>query len=104
MDTNKQPETTTGPDTWVRYEVQSSNLGSAQYCAARATLRIGFKSGAHYDYFAVSADDVDQFIGATSQGVWLNKHLKDETRYPCRKVENPVTDAAWPAIVEETTG
>lgn len=76
-------------DAWIPVPLPpSTNIATARYCRAVATVRVTFKNGGVYDYFAVHPDIVDEWSESDSPGVFLNQVLKNDAVYPCRKVES----------------
>lgn len=46
-----------------------------------ATLKLVFRNGAIYHYFAVPPPVVDGLIAATSKGAYFNRHVRNHFRY-----------------------
>lgn len=59
--------------TWKR--LQSSNIDSAAHDPDANELHVKFKSGAHYVYSEVGADEADDFFGAPSHGKHHNSEI-----------------------------
>ena len=65
----------------------SSSIEAAGYDARQRTLRLRYAGGGTYDYFAVPASVVEEFIAAPSKGQFVNWRIKPNYRY--RKVRGP---------------
>jgi KTSC domain len=66
--------------------VDSSLIRSVTY-GTDATLTVRFHSGTVYRYFTVPRTVLDQFLTATSKGVYFNRHIRE--RFPCQRVDYP---------------
>lgn len=69
-----------------RTSVVSSNLKSVGYDVYMAVLEIEFLSGGIYQYFNVPDFVYHELINATSKGKFFAHNIKNNKRYPCRKV------------------
>lgn len=63
----------------------SSNIEGARYMAARAMLRVTFKSGKTYEYFGVEDTLVEAWQQADSPGKFFTEHIRNPEQYPYRE-------------------
>jgi len=59
-----------------RTPVTSSNIRSIGYDSSSAILEVEFTSGDVYQYFDVSENLYQQFFDTSSQGQFLNDHIR----------------------------
>jgi len=64
-----------------RFPVNSSNVASAGYDNATATLEVEFNNGHIYQYFDVPGQVYEEFRQAPSPGQFLNSSIKGAYRY-----------------------
>ena len=64
-----------------RIPVSSNNIAEIGYDAATRTLEILFRNGGLYQYFDVPAQEHQALMNASSQGQYLNAHIKGTFRY-----------------------
>jgi len=65
-----------------RERVISSNIFSVGYDENSETLEIEFHDGSIYEYYGVPKSLYESFIGSSSLGSFLHRHLKS---YPYQK-------------------
>ena len=63
--------------------VDSSLIRSVTY-GTDATLTVRFHGGTVYRYFTVPRSVLEQFLTATSKGIYFNRHIRE--RFPCQRV------------------
>lgn len=68
----------------MREPVASSNIASAGYDAPSETLEVEFQNGTVYQFYNISQELYDQFIGASSKGQFFNIYIKNA--YPYSRV------------------
>lgn len=56
--------------------VSSSNLAAIGYDYDTATLRVEFIKSGLYEYYGVSTDVYDGFLGASSKGTYFDQFIK----------------------------
>lgn len=59
-----------------RQPVVSSNLDSVGYDPGSSTLEVEFKNGSIYQYHGVPQSLYSGLMAASSQGTYLNQHVK----------------------------
>lgn len=64
-----------------RKSVESSNLASVGYDAAKQILEIGFNHGGVYQYFDVSQEVYDELMDADSHGRYFVHNIKNDYEY-----------------------
>ena len=64
-----------------RTSVNSSNIQSIGYDSQSSILEVEFTSGDIYQYFNVPDYLYQQFLGALSQGQFLNDYIRYNYRY-----------------------
>ncbi len=61
--------------------LSSSDLRSAEYDAAGATLTIVFHDGSVYEYYGVPHSEYAGLLNASSHGQYFHAHIKGRYRY-----------------------
>jgi hypothetical protein len=61
----------------MREPVASSNILSAGYDAPSETLEVEFQNGTVYQFYNISQELYDQFMGAPSKGRFFNIYIKN---------------------------
>ena len=64
-----------------RVPVTSSNISEIGYDARSRTLEVLFRNGGLYQYFDVPPQEHGGLMNASSQGQYLNAHIKGRYRY-----------------------
>jgi hypothetical protein len=64
--------------------IRSSNLAAVGYDPQRTQLRIRFRSGRTYDYFAVPLWEYAGLMLASSHGKYFHREIRN--RYGCLRV------------------
>jgi lysyl-tRNA synthetase, class II len=57
-------------------KLTSSSLVMAHYDPEQGRLRLQFRDGAHYQYFDVPRDIVNQLLSAPSKGYFFNRFIR----------------------------
>ena len=64
-----------------RDPVTSTNIAEIGYNESSRTLEILFRNGGLYQYFDVPSQEHRELMNASSQGQYLNTHIKGRYRY-----------------------
>ncbi len=64
-----------------RTTVSSSNIRSIGYDAATSILEVEFTSGDIYRYYGVPQHLYEQFMSASSKGIFLSDRIRPSYRY-----------------------
>lgn len=64
-----------------REPVESSNLASIGYDAAKQILEIEFNHGGIYQYFDVPEEEYEELMSANSNGSYFVHNIKDVYEY-----------------------
>lgn len=64
-----------------REPVESSNLASVGYDAAKQILEIEFNHGGIYQYFNVPEEEYEELMSANSHGSYFVHNIKDVYEY-----------------------
>ena len=65
----------------ITITVESTTLATVTYDSNRQVLRLGFQSGAVYDYFDVPSDLYQALITAESKGSFFNRNIRGRFNY-----------------------
>jgi hypothetical protein len=74
--------------------LNSTSLNAAAYASQTGVLKLEFRSGAVYHYFAVPVPARQEFPGAESRGGYFNRYIRNRFAY----VKIDPGAAAQPAI------
>jgi len=78
----------------TQIHLNSTSLNAAAYAGQTGVLKLEFRSGAVYHYFAVPVPTWQEFLGAESSGTYFNRYIRNRFAY----VKIDPGAAAQPAI------